>query len=48
VVWTHTAYALREFGMEGHRELERIAQASPGPFVRDMAREVLEGWPDAA
>lgn len=44
----HAAYALREFGMEGHRELERIARGSPDPYARDMAREVLEGWIDAA
>ena len=44
----HAAYALREFGMEGHRELERIARGSPDPYARDMAREVLERWPDAA
>jgi len=44
----HAAYALREFGMEGRRELERIAHGSPDPFARDMAREVLEGWPAAA
>jgi HEAT repeat protein len=44
----HAAYALREFGMEGRRELERIAHGSPDPYARDMAREVLEGWPDAA
>ena len=44
----HAAYALREFGMEGRRELELIAHGSPDPYARDMAREVLEGWPDAA
>ena len=44
----HAAYALREFGMEGRRELERIAHGSPDPYARDMAREVLEGWPAAA
>jgi HEAT repeat protein len=44
----HAAYALREFGMEGRRELERIAHGSPDPYAREMAREVLEGWPDAA
>jgi len=44
----HAAYALREFGMEGHRELERIACGSPDPYARDMAREVLEGWTNAA
>jgi hypothetical protein len=44
----HAAYALREFGMEGRRELERVAHGSPDPYARDMAREVLEGWPDAA
>ncbi len=44
----HAAYALREFGMEGHRELERIARGSPDPYARDMAREVLERWRDVA
>jgi HEAT repeat protein len=44
----HAAYALREFGGEGRRELERIAHGSPDPYARDMAREVLEGWPVAA
>ena len=44
----HAAYALREFGMEGRRELERIVHGSPDPYARDMAREVLEGWLDAA
>jgi HEAT repeat protein len=44
----HAAYALREFGTEGRRELERIAHGSPDPYARDMAREALEGWPDAA
>jgi HEAT repeat protein len=44
----HAAYALKEFGMEGRRELERLAHGSPDPYARDMAREVLEGWPDAA
>jgi len=44
----HAAYALREFGREGRRELERIAHGSPDPYARDMAREALEGWPDAA
>jgi hypothetical protein len=44
----HAAYALREFGLEGRRELERVAHGSPDPYARDMAREVLEGWPDAA
>jgi HEAT repeat protein len=44
----HAAYALRELGMEGRRELERIAHGSPDPYARDMAREVLEGWTDAA
>jgi len=44
----HAAYALREFGMEGRRELEHIAHGSPDPYARDMAREVLEGWPDVA
>lgn len=44
----HAAYAMREFGMEGRRELERVAHGSPDPYARDMAREVLEGWPDAA
>ena len=44
----HAAYALREFGVEGRRELERIAHGSPDPYARDMAREALEGGPDAA
>jgi len=44
----HAAYALREFGVEGRQELERITRGSPDPYARDMAREVLEGWPDAA
>ena len=44
----HAAYALREFGMEGHRELERIANGSPDPYARDMAREVLDRRLDAA
>jgi HEAT repeat protein len=44
----HAAYALREFGMKGRRELEGIARESSDPYARDMAREVLEGWPDAA
>lgn len=44
----HAAYALHEFGVEGHRELERIAHGSPDPYARDMAREVLERWSDAA
>lgn len=44
----HAAYALREFGMEGNRELERIAHESPDPYARDMAREVLERRPEAA
>jgi hypothetical protein len=44
----HAGYALREFGQEGRRELERLAHGSPDPYARDMAREVLEGWPDAA
>jgi hypothetical protein len=44
----HAAYALREFGAEGRGELQRIAHGSPDPYARDMAREVLEGWPAAA
>ena len=44
----HAAYSLREFGVEGRRELEHIANGSPDPYARDMAREALEGWPLAA
>jgi len=44
----HAAYALKEFGEEGRRELKRIANGSPDPYARDMAREVLEGWTEAA
>jgi len=44
----HAAYALREFGREGRRELERIAHGSSDPYARDMAREVLDRWSDAA
>jgi hypothetical protein len=44
----HAAYALREFGIDGRRELECIAHGSPDPYARDMAREVLEGWSRAA
>ncbi len=44
----HAAYALKEFGSDGRRELKRIAHGSPDPYARDMAREVLEGWPEAA
>jgi HEAT repeat protein len=44
----HAAYALREFGSDGRRELERIAHGSPDPYARDMAREALEGWAEAA
>jgi len=44
----HPAYAQRGFGMEDRRELERIAHGPPDPFARDMAREVLEGWPHDA
>jgi HEAT repeat protein len=44
----HAAYALRELGGEGRRELELIAHGSPDPYARDMAREVLESWPEAA
>jgi HEAT repeat protein len=44
----HAAYALRELGAEGRQELEHIAHGSPDPYARDMAREVLEGWPEAA
>lgn len=44
----HAAHALREFGVEGRRELERIAANSPDRYARDMAREVLDGWSDAA
>ncbi len=44
----HAAYALRELGEEGRHELEQIAHGSPDPYARDMAREVLEGWPAAA
>jgi hypothetical protein len=44
----HAAYALREFGMEGRRELEKIAHGSPDPYARDMAREALEGGSEAA
>ena len=44
----HAAHALREFGIEGRRELERIAARSPDRYARDMAREVLDAWPDAA
>lgn len=44
----HAAHALREFGIEGQRELERIAAHSPDRYARDMAREVLDTWPHAA
>jgi HEAT repeat protein len=44
----HAAHALREFGIEGRRELERIAAGSPDRYARDMAQEVLDGWPDVA
>jgi hypothetical protein len=44
----HAAHALREFGMEGRRELERIAARSPDRYARDMAQEVLETWRDVA
>jgi hypothetical protein len=39
----HAAYALGEMGEEGQAALRRIAQTSPDPYARDMAREVLEG-----
>ena len=44
----HAVYALREFGMEGRHELERIAHGSPDPYARDMTRELLEDWSAAA
>jgi hypothetical protein len=44
----HAAHALREFGVEGRRELERIVARSPDRYARDMAQEVLDGWPDVA
>lgn len=44
----HAAHALREFGVEGRRELERIARSSPDRYAREMAQEVLDGWRDVA
>jgi HEAT repeat protein len=39
----HAAYALGEMGVEGQNALRQIAETSPDPYARDMAREVLEG-----
>ena len=39
----HAAYALGMLGQEGREALHRVAQTSPDPYARDMAREVLEG-----
>ena len=39
----HAAYALGALGNDGQEALRRIAQTSPDPYARDMAREVLEG-----
>jgi HEAT repeat protein len=39
----HAAYALGEMGVEGQNTLRQVAETSPDPYARDMAREVLEG-----
>lgn len=38
----HAAYALAELGNEGVAALRRVATASPDPYARDIAKEVLE------
>jgi len=37
----HSAYALRAIGDEGLKALRRIAETSPDPYARDIAREAL-------
>jgi len=39
----HAAYALGALGTDGQEALRRVAQTSPDPYARDMAREVLDG-----
>jgi hypothetical protein len=39
----HAAYALGALGQDGQETLRRVAQTSPDPYARDMAREVLDG-----
>lgn len=39
----HAAYALAELGEPGWRALQDVERASPDPYARDMAREVIEG-----
>lgn len=39
----HAAYALGELGEEGRAVLRQVASASPDPYARDIAREVLDG-----
>jgi hypothetical protein len=41
----HAAYALHRLGYEGQQRLRSIAESSPDPYARDMAREVLDGGP---
>jgi len=41
----HAAYALGNLGDDGHRTLRGIADGSPDPYARDIAREVLDGGP---
>jgi hypothetical protein len=37
----HSAYALRAIGEDGRAALRRIAEGSPDPYARDIAREAL-------
>jgi HEAT repeat protein len=39
----HAAYALGELGEPGWRALKDIVRASPDPYAREMAQEVLDG-----
>jgi HEAT repeat protein len=39
----HAAYALWEHGEAGRAALRQIAESSPDPYARDMAREALGG-----
>ena len=37
----HAAYALWEIGADGRAALRRVAESSPDPYARDIARESL-------
>jgi HEAT repeat protein len=39
----HAAYALAEMGEPGWRALQDVVHASPDPYAREMAKEVLDG-----